>query len=301
MERVKLYSLVDPKSPVAVLEETKWLFLCWYPFSFFLPIREIFRDFLRLFQGQFPGYQACNTPYHDIRHTTDTFLTLARIIDGYNLENSVLPKEYMQTALAAALFHDSGYIQEVGDDQGTGAKYTFAHEERSKDFIREYFPRFPELKVESACRMVDCTKPAIDPKQVPFPHQEEKILGFMLGTADLLGAIASRIYLEKLLLLYYEFEEANANLYQSELDLLRQTRNFYEKTEHRFKEQFGGVYVCADRSLQKRYNLEAALYQRSVKNGYHYLRDFLQKEPEDYLEKLRREGIVQKLLEKIGR
>jgi len=283
------------------LEETKWCFLQWYPLSSHLLIRQIFKDFLRLFQGDFPGYQACNTPYHNIRHTTDTFLTLARIIDGYNLENKTLSEEYVQTALATALFHDSGYIQEVGDNQGTGAKYTFTHEERSKKFIRKYFPQFPELKVESACRMVDCTHLTIDPKKIPFPNQKEKILGFMLGTADLLGAMTSRAYLEKLPLLYYEFEETKSNPYKSELDLLQQTQSFCEEAKQKFVRDFAGVHVYADRSLQKRYNLKVALYQQSIEDGYRYLKDFLGKDPQKYLQKLRREGIVQRLLEITGR
>jgi hypothetical protein len=37
----------------------------------------------RLFAGEHPGYLPCDMPYHDVRHSLDTALVMARLIDGY--------------------------------------------------------------------------------------------------------------------------------------------------------------------------------------------------------------------------
>ena len=37
-----------------------------------------FADFERLFNGQFPGYLGCDTVYHDVQHTLDDTLAMAR-------------------------------------------------------------------------------------------------------------------------------------------------------------------------------------------------------------------------------
>ncbi len=42
----------------------------------------VFDDVVSLFQGRFPGYKACDTPYHNLRHTTDVFLGMARLVHG---------------------------------------------------------------------------------------------------------------------------------------------------------------------------------------------------------------------------
>ena len=35
-----------------------------------------------LFAGRHPGYLACDMPYHDLRHSLDASLTMARLVDG---------------------------------------------------------------------------------------------------------------------------------------------------------------------------------------------------------------------------
>ena len=42
-----------------------------------------FYDFERLFTGRLPGYRGCDTTYHDVQHTLDMTLALARLVVGY--------------------------------------------------------------------------------------------------------------------------------------------------------------------------------------------------------------------------
>jgi len=42
-----------------------------YPGVEFAPLERAFADFKALFEGGYPGYLACDTLYHDMRHTLD--------------------------------------------------------------------------------------------------------------------------------------------------------------------------------------------------------------------------------------
>ena len=39
-------------------------------------------DAARLFRGEYPGYAACDTGYHDLQHTLDLTLAMAGIMAG---------------------------------------------------------------------------------------------------------------------------------------------------------------------------------------------------------------------------
>src|SRR4051812_19961903 len=45
-------------------------------------MEQAFRDLTRLYRGEYPGYHACDTEYHDIQHVLDVTLAMARLMDG---------------------------------------------------------------------------------------------------------------------------------------------------------------------------------------------------------------------------
>ena len=97
----------------------------------------------RLFSGDYPGYQAMDTAYHDITHTLQATLCLVELIFQRH-ETNVRPRigpDDFRCALVAVLFHDIGFLKEAGDLEGTGAKYTHLHEQRSCDFARAFLER----------------------------------------------------------------------------------------------------------------------------------------------------------------
>jgi hypothetical protein len=106
-------------------------------------IRCVFTTVNDLYNGNFPGYRACNTGYHDLRHANDTFLAMARLIHGAVLDGEVFSENDIVSALTAAILHDVGYIQEESDKEGTGAKYKAIHEQRSMAFLRYFYHIFP--------------------------------------------------------------------------------------------------------------------------------------------------------------
>ena len=89
----RLSELVNMESPQDVFDEVKRTVLMMFPRFDFEPLNLIFPDILDLFQGLYPGYQKCDTTYHELQHTTDTFLTTARIIHGATIRNLNFQKE----------------------------------------------------------------------------------------------------------------------------------------------------------------------------------------------------------------
>ena len=80
-----------------------------------------FADFERLFNGQFPGYLGCDTVYHDVQHTLDDTLAMARLLVGYDRTHAPeqqLGAERALLGLVVSLFHDAGYIRRAGDRRG---------------------------------------------------------------------------------------------------------------------------------------------------------------------------------------
>ena len=79
-------------------------------------------------------------------------------------------------------------------------------------------------------------------KDIPFKIEGNRLLGYILGTSDLLTQISDRAYLEKLILLFKEFEEAGIPGFDTELDLLSKTEQFYkEVAQKRLFEDFQGI------------------------------------------------------------
>ena len=161
-----------------------------------------FHDFERLYTGHMPGFEGCDTVYHDIQHTLDVTLTMVRLMTGY--ERSADASEQLGPARAllgiiCALFHDAGYIRESGDTRyHNGAEYTLCHVTRSATFLRNYLPRLGLSAVaDIAAELVHFTGYEKQPADIELDDPLDSMTGHLLGTADLLTQMADRCYLEK--------------------------------------------------------------------------------------------------------
>lgn len=226
-------------------------------------IERAFDDFDNLFEGHFKNYSACDTFYHDKQHTLDMTLALARIIDGHERQtDSHQTFGALQTSVTiiTALFHDSGYIRKIHDQKhANGAEYTKIHVSRSSDFLRQYLPMIGlDEYSEIAANMVHYTGYEMAIEKIQLPNEKFHLLGYMLGTADLIAQMADRCYLEKCRdRLYPEFvmgglaehtQEDGSKLviYSSAEDLLRKTPTFYEnEVKKRLNVIFKRVYKYA--------------------------------------------------------
>lgn len=252
---------VQVSSPVAVRVAVRDLFSQTWPSFSFDKVWLAFYDFERLFTGRLPEYLGCDTTYHDMQHTLDMSLALARLLVGY--ERSAEPAdrvggERAQMAIITSLFHDSGYIRHKERDRGynNGAELTLYHVSRSADFLRRYLPSIGLAKdVAVSSIIVHYTGYEVDLNEIELEDPRDTVCGHLLGTADLIAQMADRCYLEKCRdYLYSEFvlggiaiENATPGQYmvryKSGIDLLQQTPAFFEHvTKGRLERQFGKSY-----------------------------------------------------------
>jgi hypothetical protein len=188
MVESQLSRLVDSSNSEATLKEVLYLIALMdadFQESGFM---EVFTDTKRLFNGVYPGYRGCNTEYHDFRHTYEVMLAMSRLIHGAFLTGLVFSGREIGIGMIAALMHDTGYIQEIGDHEGTGAKHTLTHIERSIAFLREYFkddPAYGAGEMKDFAEVLHCTGLTAKVAEMDFSSEKMSIIGKMLGTADL--------------------------------------------------------------------------------------------------------------------
>lgn len=298
----KLVDLIPLDSPEAVLNEVLVILKLISPDFDTAPITSAYNLTIDLYEGNYPGYQSCNTGYHDLTHTIDTFLTMARILHGAVVEGEDFSQREIILGLIAAILHDSGYIQEDHDSQGTGAKHTVSHITRSMDFLEYHGKTFGLTKDEITAgrAMILCTDLSVDMASIEFPDERVEQLGKMLGTVDLLAQMADRSYLEKLLFLFHEFSEARVGDYTSEVDLLKKTVDFYDFIAKRLKETLDANDRFLISHFASRWDIAANLYQDAIDRQKQYLLEILESKS-DPRQRLRRNGIVDQVRLKYGK
>jgi len=290
-EEFQLAQLVDTSNSEATLKEVLYISALMDPDFQNGPFIDVFSDIKRLFNGCYPGYHACNTEYHDFDHTCAVMLAMSRLMHGAFLTGLLFSGREINMGIIAALMHDTGYIQELVDHDGTGAKHTLTHIERSVDFLRDYYKKdstYDAGNMKDFASILHCTGLTAKVIEMDFSSEKMVVIGKMLGTADLVGQMAGRLYPEKLLFLYREFVEGGVSQFKSEWDLLQQTIGFSEWTKQRLAGEFGGVDGYMIHHFRNRWDIDADLYREGIRRNIDYIRDVLSRHPDDFIEYLRR-------------
>jgi hypothetical protein len=252
---------VQVSSPADVRRAVRELFEATYPRASFDPVWLAFHDFEMYFGGLDPEYYGVDTSYHDIQHTLDMTLAVARLLVGY--EESVEPGDRLgadraRFALIGALFHDFGYLRhrERDRDAANGAEFTLSHVTRGGVFLEGYLRRIGLTAfAPAAARVLHFTGYEMSLDEIELDDPKDSIVGHLLGTGDLIAQLADRCYLEKCRdRLYPEFVLGNvaassgtqAN-YWSGMDLLLKTVSFYQKSaQQRLENAFNRAYRYAE-------------------------------------------------------
>lgn len=205
---------------------------------------ELLHDAVDLYAGGWPAYEPCQVGYHTIQHATDVALLCARVVSGWNrTEAEPFSADAFLVVMAAALFHDSGYIKDRGDQVGAGGKFTYSHVERSKRIITDYLTAkgWAEPAIATTGSLLDATEFShmVElPSRYPDPCAQR--LAAILGTADMIAQMSDVNYMANLPALYQEFEEAydaigrdelrrqGHRVYGSATEMLNETVSFYE-------------------------------------------------------------------------
>jgi len=165
--------------------------------------------------------------YHNVEHTILVSLVGQEILHGKHIrEGRVTPRDWLH-CMIALLCHDIGYVKGVcrldrdgnyatgiGEELvelragATDAALTPYHVDRGKMFIEERFGGHPLLDIELLKRNIELTR-------FPVPnatdHQGTTHFPGLIRAADLIGQLSDPRYLNKIIALYYEFEENGTN------------------------------------------------------------------------------------------
>jgi len=260
-----------------------------YPGADFMPLVRAFGDVAALFDGRYPGYFACDTLYHDVRHTLDMTLATARLIDGHDRaqpESQRLGARRAALGVVIALLHDSGYMRGTSEaNVENGAVFTKVHVSRSAAFLARYLPTLGfGAEAETATRLVHFTGYEMDIDTIQVADPKDRLLGYMVGTADLIGQMSDRMYLEKCReFLYQEFvlgsiardklpDGREIVRYASPEDLICKTPGFYEYVA---RERINRKLGAADRYAAAHFD-GVSLYQTEIDANMDFLRQAIE-------------------------
>ena len=254
---------INTTDPVCVKLEVDRIFRSLYSRPKSTTLNRALDDMVRLYRGEFPGYAKCDTGYHDLQHVLEVTLAMARLLDGYERSRGEdarhIPERLFELGVICALYHDIGYIRRLGDTKHrNGAEYTRVHVSRGARFLRSYLPAIgmPEY-AEVAGQIVHFTGYERPVSSIRVPDPIFKLLGSLLGSADIIAQMSDRCYLEKCRdRLYPEFVAGGIArtrtargdevvLFESAEDLLRKTPGFFRNASHRLDVDLGGAYRFA--------------------------------------------------------
>ena len=252
---------INTTDPVCVKMEVIRIFRALYSRNQAPTLSSAFDDVVRLYRGQFPGYSKCDTEYHDLQHILDVTLAMARLLDGYERsrgDGPAIGERNFQLGVICGLFHDMGYIRRTNDKKHlNGAEYTSIHVSRGAKFLRDYLPTIGmDDLAEVAGSILHFTGYETPVNKIRVPHPIYRLVGSLLGSADIIAQMSDRCYLEKCRdRLYPEFvaggitrkrtDNGEVVVFASGDDLLRKTPSFYQNASKRLDEDLGGAYQFA--------------------------------------------------------
>ena len=216
-------------------------------------VPQVFGWAIDAFSGRHPDYLPIDTRYHDLEHTLQGTLCFANLLRGRAVAGAepVVSRATFELGLVAILLHDTGYLKSREDTVGTGAKYTRTHVQRSCQFAEQLLVAkgFESRDIRAVQNMIRCTGMGANVAAIPFQTDDERIAGYALGTADLLGQMAADDYVDKLPILYEEFAESaefnrgEGALFRSAEDLMQRTPGFWQNyVLPKIDRDFQGLY-----------------------------------------------------------
>jgi hypothetical protein len=184
-----------------------------------------------------------------------------------------------------ALLHDTGYLRRSSESHvANGAVFTKVHVSRSAEFAAAYLPQLGfGAEAPLAAKLVHFTGYEMDVEEIAVADPHDRMLGCMVGAADVLGQMSDRMYLEKCRdFLYPEFVWANIARekladgrevvrYASATDLMLKTPAFYEYVARtRIQKKLAG----ADRFAEAHFD-GPSLYHSEIERNMGFLRQVI--------------------------
>lgn len=250
--------------------------------------------------GRLPGYQKLQTLYHNSQHTLEVVLCAARLLHGLHLSGRRFGADGIDMAVMGALLHDIGYLKRDGEYEGTGAQFTATHVMRGTEFARRHLAGEPEPFLAALVNVILITDHRQPVARLAFGGAEEELAAKVTGTADLVSQMANREYLERLLLLFFEFKEAGMGDFADFDALLEGTASFYRMTKARLDDQLQGLSPFLARHFEKAEGVASNRYQESIDRNLAYLDRVLREAHGHRIEMLKRGGLVERALARLA-
>lgn len=249
------------------------------------------------FAGELAGYQNLKTLYHNTIHTNEVVLCSSRMLHGLAVAGRRLDHEHIDAALIGALMHDVGYLMSDEEAIGTGAQFTATHVSRGVAFTKQHLTDLPPSLLDAIVKVIQVTDHRQHPDWVTFDNPQQELAAFATATSDLIGQMANREYIERLLFLYFEFEEAKLGGFADVHDLLGKTISFYRLTKNRLDHDLHGLSVYLPRHFAQAVGEERNFYTESIERNLAYLDELLKDSRERRFQRLKRGGIVSQVLD----
>ncbi|MCX7150613.1 MAG: HD domain-containing protein [Rhodocyclales bacterium] len=250
----------------------------------------------RAIDGNLPGYQKLKTLYHNRTHTNEVVLCAARMLHGLHLAGQGLDGDHIDAALMGALLHDVGYLMNDEEASGTGAQFTDSHVLRGVEFARRHLPALPPDVLDTTIKVILLTDHRKPPDWVKFDNLQQQRAAYATATADLIGQMANREYLERLLFLYFEFQEAQLGGFADIHDLLEKTTAFYRMTKARLDQDLNGLSIHLIQHFSQQQGADRNFYAESIDRNLDYLQHVVKVERQRRLDCFKRGGVVEEVL-----
>jgi hypothetical protein len=252
-----MFTPVVTHDPPAVETEVQAAYLAMFPQGDQDFVSRVFGWAEECFAGRYADYQPIDARYHDFEHTLQGTLCMARLLRCRHEANAKpkLSQQIFELGIIGILLHDTGYLKRRDDTSGTGAKYTATHVLRSLEFAHQLLTAkgYAPAAIRAVQNMIRCTGIDAFLESIAFESAEERIVGHALGSADLLGQMAAADYVDKLPVLYTEFQEAAQHdrghtdfitKFGGAPDLIQRTPGFWrDYVLPKLKKDFGGLHT----------------------------------------------------------
>jgi hypothetical protein len=252
-----MFAPVVTHDPPAVKTEVQAAYLAMFPQGDHDFVGRVFGWAEECFAGRYADYQPIDARYHDFEHTLQGTLCMARLLRCRHEANAKpkLSQQIVELGIIGILLHDTGYLKRRDDTSGTGAKYTATHVLRSLEFAHQLLTAkgYAPAAIRAVQNMIRCTGIDAFLESIAFESPEERIVGHALGSADLLGQMAAADYVDKLPILYAEFQEAAqhdrghtdfVSKFGGAQDLMQRTPGFWrDYVLPKLKKDFGGLHT----------------------------------------------------------
>ena len=189
-------------------------------------------------------------------------LAMSSLMYGYERSRNGTPAlgvRVFQLGIIVALFHDMGYLRKARDKKAkNGAEYTLVHVSRGARFLKDYLPGigFSEF-ADIAAELIHFTGYEKAVSEIRIKDPLLRLVGSLLGSADIIAQMSDRCYLEKCRdRLYAEFVTGGVDrkrdlsgseevVFKSGDDLVQKTPVFFESAVKRLELDLGGAHNYA--------------------------------------------------------